>query len=183
MRNSVRDKLSPRKGRGIKRNQVGQEIVPRDLEALEVAYKLATKAAEDCPRSIGFFPGAYTDSAMIRFAMDLDVPGSDGTAPGLWCKRICREFFESVDQHPFGVRRLKRAVWLDIIRQQLSVWAWDCPEKHYIGEVDPNWVRTCKVAAAKMLSQKKVFSVVLDEERAVILREDYPEYTRPYNLF
>lgn len=180
MRAAIQDSFREKHGRKVRPSAIGVEFVPADEEAMTIVRQLADQACEGASNGIGFFPGSSRASAITRYGLELGLPEYDYrrgvTAPQAQSMRICEKFFNLANAHPMGAARLRRAVWLAIVAHQANVRCWERPEHHYIGVSDPDFVRACRVAAARMLSQRKLWQVVRrPDNKAGLIRVDYPD--------
>jgi hypothetical protein len=175
MRAAIQDSLRKNHGRKVRPSAVGVASVPTDDEAMKIVRQLADEACEGASSGMGFFPGSYRASAITRYGLGLGAPNRNGTAPGAEAANIYERFRAAADAHPES-GRLRRAIFLAIVAHQAYASWWSQPQDHYIGAGDSNFVRTCQVAAARMLSQKKLWQVVRrPDNRAGLIRVDWPD--------
>ena len=180
MRAAIGDSFCEKHGRKVRPSAVGVKSIPSDDDAMAVVRQLADQACEGASSGTGFFPGISRASAVTRYGLGLGMPEHDHrrgiTAPQAQEVRICQWFFDLADAHAMGQGRLRRAIWLAIVAHQAEMSWWDCPTTHYIGTGDPDFVRTCQVAAARMLSQRRLWVVVRrPDNKAGLLRTDWPD--------
>ena len=180
MRAAIKDAFREKHGRRVRPSAIGAASVPTDREAMEVVRQLADEACEGANSGQGFFPGCDRACAITRYGLGMEVYWPDSrtgvTAPQSQRRRICERFFNLCNAHPMGAERLRRAIWLAIVAHQADVMFWAEPSRHYIGIGDPDFVRTCRVAAARMLSQHKLWQVVQRPDRkAGLIKVDWPD--------
>ncbi len=85
--------------------------------------------------------------------MGLGGPGLNGTGQALEAVSVYEKMKGLIDAHP-EEERIRRALWLDVVRFVLLDCLW------WKNEFDPTEVvRFSRVAAAKMLSQKRLVGV------------------------
>ncbi len=166
-------------GRLVRPSAVGASLVPADEEAMKVVRQLAHEALEVITSSSSV--GCFGAEAIVRWGLGWGPPRLNGTAPRLENRNICERFFALADAHPMGRARLRRAIWLAIVAHQANLRSWGNPRNHWLGTEDPDFVRVCQVAAARMLSRPgKLWAVVPlaggGPRRAGLVRVTWPDY-------
>lgn len=161
--------------RKVRPSAVGVSTIPTDAAAMAVVCQLADEACEGADSGLGFYPGSSRTEAIVRYGLGLGPATTHGTAGCNQNCRISERFFQLANVHPMGKDRLRRAIWWAIVAHQARVRDWTREPNYVIGSNDPDFIRTCQVAAARMLSQGKLWDVVRrPDDKVGLARVDWP---------
>lgn len=171
MRHAIRDALFPVAARIPRPSARGVDGVPRDREAESTINEIVRNVMANAFSHPGLYPGLAVGHAAIKFAFPFIADRSFH----FYDRQVISALHADLSSHPES-DRLHRAIRSKAIYSQACCQFWERPEGHYIGIGDPDFVRVCKVAAARMLSQGKLLQIVKRaDKKAGIARCEYPD--------
>ena len=172
----------------VGKNKKGLDVLPQDPDGYEMFKVLVQE------NKYRVFPKVshYDRNGAAREAMILFGLGRPARKPSPddWAEhpefRLMADIIAAAESHP-EVDRMRRAMWLDMTVAQTWGWEWNSRNLPHLNSKDiifggvdvdvADFVRVCQVAAARMLSQKKLLGIRLDEKtgQAVIVHVEWPD--------